>query len=60
VGSPPRGPKEGRAVLRLRHVADRVFIPRPFKRIYVEASHGVPSLQGSHIAYFDPADIKYL
>jgi len=41
-------------------VADRVFIRRPFKRIYVEASHGVPSLQGSHIVYFDPADIKYL
>lgn len=41
-------------------LAERVFIPPRFKRIYVDESHGVPFLQGSHIVHFDPVDIKYL
>jgi len=44
----------------LGELAERVFIPPRFKRIYVEESHGIPFLQGSHIVHFDPADIKYL
>ena len=44
----------------LAEVTKRIFIPPRFKRIYVERSHGVPFLQGSHVVHFQPADIKYL
>ena len=44
----------------LGSLAERVFIPPRFKRIYVGESHGVPFLQGSHVVHFDPVDIKYL
>jgi type I restriction enzyme S subunit len=44
----------------LGEVAARVFIPPRFKRIYVEESHGVPFIQGSHLVHFQPADLKYL
>lgn len=44
----------------LEDVAERVFIPPRFKRVYVEPEHGLPFLQGSHIVHFQPADIKYL
>jgi type I restriction enzyme S subunit len=44
----------------LGDVTERIFIPPRFKRIYVEANHGVPFLQGSHIIHFQPADLKYL
>lgn len=48
---------------RLEHLADvteSLFIPPRFKRVYVEAEHGVPFLQGSHVVHFQPADLKYL
>ena len=41
-------------------ITSRVFIPPRFKRIYVDQSHGIPFLQGSHIPHFQPADVKYL
>lgn len=44
----------------LGEVAERVFIPPRFKRIYVESEHGIPFLQGSHIIQFRPADLKYV
>jgi hypothetical protein len=44
----------------LAKVTKRIFIPPRFKRIYVEQTHGVPFLQGSHVVHFQPADIKYL
>lgn len=44
----------------LGEIATRVFIPPRFKRIYVDAKHGIPFLQGSHIVHFQPADVKYV
>ena len=48
--------------MRLERLGDtcNIFIPPRFKRLYVEEEHGVPFLQGSHIAHFQPADLKYL
>ena len=43
----------------LRKVAE-VFMPKRFKRIYVEPEYGVPFLQGSHVVQFQAADLKYL
>ena len=45
---------------RLGDVAERVFIPPRFKRVYVDEAHGVPFLQGRHISQFRPTDLKYL
>ena len=45
---------------RLADITLKVFIPPRFKRVYVEAEHGVPFLQGSHVVHFQPADLKYL
>ena len=50
----------GLPLKRLADVTEKVFIPPRFKRIYVEAEHGVPFLQGSHVVHFQPADLKYL
>lgn len=50
----------GMQVERLANVVQRVFIPPRFKRNYVEAEHGVPFLQGSHVVHFQPAGLKYL
>lgn len=44
----------------LGEVTERVFIPGRFKRVYVERSHGVPFLQGSHITHLQPADMKFI
>jgi type I restriction enzyme S subunit len=44
----------------LGEVCKQVYIPPRFKRVYVDAEHGVPFLQGSHIVQFQPADLKYL
>jgi type I restriction enzyme S subunit len=44
----------------LGEVAERVFIPPRFKRIYVDADHGVPFLQGSHVLQLQLTDLKYL
>lgn len=41
-------------------LAERIFIPPRFKRIYVEKEYGVPFLQGIHIVQIKPYDIKYL
>lgn len=48
------------AVRSLGDLAERVFIPPRFKRIYVSREHGIPFLQGSHIMQFRPADVKFL
>lgn len=44
----------------LGDVTERVFMPPRFKRTYVDADHGVPFLQGSHVVQFRPADLKFL
>lgn len=50
----------GLETMTLGEVAERVYIPPRFKRIYVKREHGIPFLQGSHIIQFRPADLKYL
>lgn len=52
--------ESGRRLEHLVDITDSVFIPPRFKRVYVEAKHGVPFLQGSHVVHFQPADLKYL
>ena len=50
----------GMRLVRLESVTNDVFMPPRFKRNYVEADHGVPFLQGSHVVHFQPADMKFL
>ena len=52
--------ESGMRIERLADVAEEVFIPPRFRRVYVAAEHGVPFLQGSHIVHLRPADLKYL
>lgn len=53
--------REGKYPLaQLGDVAQRIFIPPRFKRIYVAPEYGVPFLQGSHIPLMKPYDLKYL
>ncbi len=53
--------KQGKyPVVRLGDVADRIFIPPRFKRIYVAPEHGVPFLQSSHIPMIKPFDLKFI
>jgi hypothetical protein len=52
--------RSGLVLRPLGDITERVFIPPRFKRIYVDADHGIPFLQGSHVVHFQPADIKYL
>ena len=52
--------ESGLTMRRLGDVAERVFIPPRFKRVYVDEAHGVPFLQGTHISQFRPTDLKYL
>jgi len=47
-------------LVQLRDVAERIFIPPRFKRIYVAPEYGVPFLQGSHILLMKPYNLKYL
>jgi type I restriction enzyme S subunit len=46
--------------VRLGNLADRVFLPSRFKRIYVPKEYGVPFLQGSHLPQMRPYDLKYI
>jgi type I restriction enzyme S subunit len=48
------------SLAQLGDVAQRIFIPPRFKRIYVSPEYGVPFLQGSHIPLMKPYDLKYL
>ena len=50
----------GLTMKRLGDVTENIFIPPRFKRVYVDAEHGVPFLQGTHIVHFRPTDLKYL
>ena len=52
--------ESGMEIRTLGDVAERVFIPPRFKRIYVDAAHGVPFLQGSHVLQLRLTDLKYL
>ena len=52
--------RSGMCVHHLEKITTNIVIPPRFKRIYVEANHGVPFLQGSHVVHFQPADLKYL
>lgn len=47
-------------LIQLGNLAQRIFIPPRFKRIYVSPEYGVPFLQGSHIPLMKPYDLKYL
>lgn len=47
-------------VVRMDELTAGVFIPPRFKRIYVSREHGIPFLQGSHLAQVKPYDVKYL
>lgn len=38
----------------------RVYLPGRFRRVYVSSEYGVPFLQGSHIPFMRPYDLKYL
>ena len=44
----------------LGRLADDVFIPPRFKRIYVPKEYGIPFLQGSHLPQMKPYDLKYI
>lgn len=44
----------------LSELAERIFIPPRFKRIYVEPRYGVPLLQGSHIPMMKPYGLKFI
>jgi len=46
--------------IRIGDLADRVFLPSRFKRIYVSKEYGLPFLQGSHLPQMRPYDLKYL
>ena len=46
--------------MQLKDVAERIFIPPRFRRVYVAPKYGVPFLQGSHIPMMKPYDLKYL
>ena len=50
----------GLTLKKLKDVTESIFIPPRFKRVYVDQAHGVPFLQGTHIAHFRPTDLKYL
>lgn len=53
--------KQGKyPLVRLGDLAERIFIPPRFKRIYVSPEHGVPFLQGSHIPMIKPFDLKFI
>jgi type I restriction enzyme S subunit len=53
--------KQGKyPLVRLGEVAERIFIPPRFKRIYVSSGHGIPLLQGSHIPQMKPFDLKFI
>jgi len=47
-------------LVRLGNLADRVFLPSRFKRIYVPKEYGLPFLQGSHLPQMRPYDLKYI
>ncbi|MCK4402981.1 MAG: hypothetical protein KAV98_04365 [Dehalococcoidia bacterium] len=53
--------REGKyPLVRLGDVAQHIYIPPRFKRIYVAPEYGVPFLQGSHIPLMKPYNLKYL
>jgi type I restriction enzyme S subunit len=53
--------KQGKyQLVRLGELAERIFIPPRFKRIYVSSGHGIPLLQGSHIPQMKPFDLKFI
>ena len=43
----------------LGEVAD-IAIPARFKRVYTNAQHGTPFLQGSHVPMIRPTEVRYL
>ncbi|HUT15718.1 MAG TPA: hypothetical protein VMY98_05685 [Anaerolineae bacterium] len=44
----------------LKDMVQAVIVPPRFKRVYVPKEHGVPFLQGSHVALMKPYDLKCL
>ena len=52
--------RSGMKLVTVADVTDRVFMPNRFRRNYVDAEHGLPFLQGSHLVQYDPDDVRYL
>lgn len=46
--------------MRLRELADSIYIPPRFKRIYVQKEYGVPFLRPSNLPQMRPHDLGYL
>jgi len=44
----------------LASLADDIFIPSRFGRVYVGKEYGIPFLQGSHLPKMRPYDLQYL
>ncbi len=44
----------------LDELVANIYIPPWLKRIYVEETHGVPFIQGSHLPQMKPRDLQYL
>lgn len=44
----------------LGDVAQRIFMPPTYKRIYVKPEHGLPIVSGSHLMQRRPIDLKFI
>jgi type I restriction enzyme S subunit len=44
----------------LGDVAQRIFMPPTYKRVYVKPDHGLPILSGSHLIQRRPIDLKFI
>lgn len=45
---------------RFGDVAQRIFMPPTYKRVYVKPEHGLPILSGSHLIQQRPLDLKFI
>jgi type I restriction enzyme S subunit len=47
-------------VVQLGGLAQRIFMPPTYKRVYVRPEHGLPILSGSHLVQQRPIDLKFI
>jgi type I restriction enzyme S subunit len=52
--------RSGMEIRPLGDIVNQVYIPPRFKRVYVDAEHGIPFIQGSHILQFQLTDLRHL
>lgn len=53
--------REGKyPLVRLGDVAQHIFMPPTYKRVYVKPEHGLPILSGSHLIQRRPIDLKFI